>query len=142
MPHRVYHDDNSSSNSGMTVQTPSASSTAVSSPSLSTTTTLSSVSSVSSSSSAPGTSTSSVVDPSILQALDIARDCPDGSRDPTVSKILEGAIGHIWAKVEADPNSYVMTRDEFAVFNYFQRRFTGNDVARLARARYWDNTRA
>ncbi|KAF5703806.1 hypothetical protein FMUND_12822 [Fusarium mundagurra] len=81
-------------------------------------------------------------DSSVAQALEIARESPDGSSDPTISKILEAAITRIWAKVERHPNSYVMTRDEFAVFNFFQYRFTDNEKAVNARKRYWDNTHA
>lgn len=81
-------------------------------------------------------------DASVAQALEIARESPDGSSDPTISKILEAALAHIWAKVLAHPDSYVMSRDEFAVFNFFQHRFTGDKTAVKARKRYWDNTHA
>ena len=81
-------------------------------------------------------------DAAVAQALEIARESPDGAQDPTVSKILEQALSHIWAKVQAQPGSYVMTRDEFAVFNFFQHRFAGNKTAIMARKRYWDQTRA
>ncbi len=73
----------------------------------------------------------------IAQALEIARDSEEGASDSTVINILEIAVGAIWARIEAQPTSYVMTKDEFAVFNYFQCRFTGH-VAREARKRYWD----
>ncbi|TDZ25950.1 hypothetical protein C8034_v003267 [Colletotrichum sidae] len=79
---------------------------------------------------------------SVAQALDAARDTPEGASDPYVSSILESAISQIWAKVAAQPDSYVLNRDEFAVFNYFQHRFTGNKIAMAARKRYWDNARA
>ncbi|KAH7326037.1 hypothetical protein B0I35DRAFT_474741 [Stachybotrys elegans] len=81
-------------------------------------------------------------DAAVAQALEIARESPDGAQDPTVSKILEQALSNIWAKVQAQPSSYVMTRDEFAVFNFFQNRFTGNATAIMARRRYWDHARA
>ncbi|KAK9782806.1 hypothetical protein SCAR479_01149 [Seiridium cardinale] len=77
----------------------------------------------------------------VAQALEIARESPDGAMDPTVSGILEGALAQIWAKVQAHPNSYIMSRDEFAVFNYFQHRFEGNKTATAARRRYWDNAK-
>ncbi|KAH6655759.1 hypothetical protein BKA67DRAFT_534675 [Truncatella angustata] len=80
-------------------------------------------------------------DNEVAQALEIARESPDGAKDPTVSNILETALAQIWAKVQAKPNSYVMTRDEFAVFNYFQHRFQSNETADSARRRYWDNTK-
>jgi hypothetical protein len=81
-------------------------------------------------------------DASVAQALEIARESPDGSSDPTISKILEAALARIWSKVTENPDSYVMTKDEFAVFNFFQHRFTGNKMAIGARKRYWDNTHA
>ncbi|KAE9377814.1 hypothetical protein N431DRAFT_434975 [Stipitochalara longipes BDJ] len=74
----------------------------------------------------------------VAQALEIARDSPEGARDPTVVNILETALTDIWRKIEAHPTSYVMTRDEFAVFNYFQDRFAGQELAAAARKRYWD----
>lgn len=76
----------------------------------------------------------------VAQALEIARESPDGAKDPVVSSILEGALGQIWGRVQAQPDSYVMSRDEFAVFNFFQHRFAGNKVAIAARRRYWDTT--
>jgi hypothetical protein len=75
---------------------------------------------------------------SVAQALEIARDSPDGAQDPTITIILESALSEIWGKIQARPTSYVMTRDEFAVFNYFQDRFDGNNLATSARKRYWD----
>lgn len=75
----------------------------------------------------------------VAQALEVARDTPEGAQDPTVVSILESALTDIWRKIEAQPASYVMTRDEFAVFNYFQSRFAGQQLAAAARRRYWDH---
>ena len=75
----------------------------------------------------------------VAQALEVARDSSEGARDPTVVHILETAIGEIWGRIEAAPDTYVMTRDEFAVFNYFQDRFEGLELASAARGRYWDH---
>ncbi|OWP01561.1 hypothetical protein B2J93_8588 [Marssonina coronariae] len=73
------------------------------------------------------------------QALELARDSPEGAQDPTVVEILEAALTEIWRKVKAQPASYVMTRDEFAIFNYFQHRSVGQQLAIAARKRYWDH---
>ncbi|KAH8170525.1 hypothetical protein LIA77_09306 [Sarocladium implicatum] len=81
-------------------------------------------------------------DAAVSQALEIARESPDGAQDPTVSQILERALTTIWGKVQAQPDSYVMTRDEFAVFNFFQHRFKGDKTAVSARKRYWDHASA
>jgi hypothetical protein len=76
---------------------------------------------------------------SVTQALEIARDSEEGAQDPTVVTVLEAAMAAIWSKIEAQRNSYVLTRDEFAVLNYFQRHFEGNEIASAAKKRYWDN---
>jgi len=72
------------------------------------------------------------------EALEIARDSPNGVQDSEVSSVLEAALAVIWARIQAHPSSYVMTRDEFAIFNYFQDRFEGLPLAVAARKRYWD----
>ena len=81
---------------------------------------------------------SSPVITTVAHALEIARDSPEGAQDPTVVRLLETKLADIWRKIQARPNSYVMTRDEFAVFNYFQHRFTGHELATAARRRYWE----
>lgn len=73
------------------------------------------------------------------QALEIARDNEEEIQDPIVSSTLENAIGSIWRKIEGAPETYILTRDEFAVFNYFQARFAGQPLAVAARKRYWDH---
>jgi hypothetical protein len=50
--------------------------------------------------------------------------------------ILEHAYTVIWNRIQTQPN-YVMTALEFKVFNYFQRRWKGNNVAQQAVARHW-----
>ncbi|KAK8098257.1 uncharacterized protein PG998_013743 [Apiospora kogelbergensis] len=90
--------------------------------------------------SAPAVMSSAAENNEVAQALEIARESPDGAKDPVVSSILENALVQIWNKVQAQPDTYVMSRDEFAVFNFFQYRFAGNKTAMAARKRYWDNT--
>ncbi|KFH41704.1 hypothetical protein ACRE_075720 [Hapsidospora chrysogenum ATCC 11550] len=82
---------------------------------------------------------------SVVQALELARESPEAGQDPTINKILNDAIRHIWHKIQTQPYSYVMTGVEFSVFNYFQHLFLDEDkadLARMARARYWDNAHA
>lgn len=78
----------------------------------------------------------------IAEALEVARDSPDGARDPIVCGILESALSQTWERVLADPEGYVMTVGEFAVFNFYQHRFIGNKIAVAARRRFWDNVHA
>lgn len=77
----------------------------------------------------------------VAQALEAARDSPEGAEDETVKSVLETALGEIWSRIQAEPSSYVMTREEFAIFNYFQHRFEGQKIAIEAKRRYWDRFR-
>jgi len=74
----------------------------------------------------------------IQRALDIARNS-EGVVDPTVSSYLERALRDVWASIEAAPEDYVLTKDEFALFNYFRHRFTTSNIAQSAVQRFWDN---
>ncbi|KAK4452448.1 hypothetical protein QBC34DRAFT_377450 [Podospora aff. communis PSN243] len=77
--------------------------------------------------------------PSVMGALDIARETEEGAADPKVREILDEAISRIWGKLTKDPNHYLLTRDEFSIFNYYQGTYGHNEIARAARKRFWDN---
>jgi hypothetical protein len=83
------------------------------------------------------TNTASISD--VRRALDRARNSDDGRVDPQISTILETAIGELWRKIQAQPDSYVLSRDEFALFNYFRERFRGSPIAQRAVERFWNN---
>ena len=74
------------------------------------------------------------------RAIDIARNT-EGDLDPTVSRYLEQAITAIWERINQQPDTYLLTKDEFAVFNYYIRRFDGVTNAEKAIDRYWRNAR-
>ncbi|EEP80863.1 conserved hypothetical protein [Uncinocarpus reesii 1704] len=76
----------------------------------------------------------------VRRALEAARNNQDGQIDPRVSAILETAIGELWRKIQSQPDSYILTDNEFALFNYFQDRFRESAVAQRAVARYWNNS--
>jgi len=80
-------------------------------------------------------------DPRVMQALDVARDSSDGAENVVIRGILDKAVIRIWDKVMAYPNCYLLTRDEFSIFTYFQWSFKGNEVAMSARRRFWDTYR-
>lgn len=73
------------------------------------------------------------------RAIDIARNT-EGELDRTVKAYLDKAIVDIWNRVNQNPDTYVLSRDEFAVFNYYIQRFEGLPVAERAIDRYWRNT--
>jgi hypothetical protein len=77
----------------------------------------------------------------VAQALQTARDSEEGAQDPQVNGILEDALSRIWEKIQAQPQSYIMSQTEMSVFTYFQYSFTGDELAAAARKRYWDNVR-
>lgn len=72
------------------------------------------------------------------RALDIARNTED-DLDPVISDFLESELAQLWARIQAKPEDYILTKDEFAVFNFFIARFSGSEVAEKAIARYWNN---
>lgn len=74
----------------------------------------------------------------VRRALEVARNSEDGNISPHISAILDAAVAAVWRRVQSQPNTYVMTPNEHAVFNYFfQTKFQGNEVARRAVQRYW-----
>jgi hypothetical protein len=71
------------------------------------------------------------------KALDLAKD-PNQPTPSPVAAMLERKMSEIWQRIQTRPTSYVMTRDEFAVFSYFRSRYD-NGVARQAVSRFWSN---
>ncbi|KAJ5587936.1 uncharacterized protein N7459_003701 [Penicillium hispanicum] len=75
----------------------------------------------------------------VRQALERARNCEDATVDPQTAAILETAITELWNRIQAEPDNYILSRDEFALFNYFLERYRGSAVAQRAVARFWNN---
>ncbi|KAK3373461.1 hypothetical protein B0T24DRAFT_623247 [Lasiosphaeria ovina] len=74
----------------------------------------------------------------VMQALDMARESPEAECDAKISALLNGALAEVVARLRAAPETYVMRRDEFSVFNFFQSRFDKRDELFMsARRRYW-----
>lgn len=61
-------------------------------------------------------------------------------------QILNEVIAEIWEKVRAEPHTYILTGFEYRFFNYFQKRFDNDPVAKpiaeRARKRYWDSMKS
>ncbi|GAB7356323.1 hypothetical protein MBLNU459_g7118t3 [Dothideomycetes sp. NU459] len=81
-----------------------------------------------------------VDDLNIQRALDIARNT-EGEIDPAVAQYLDKQLSELWNRLQARPEDYVLTKDEFAVFNFNIRRFEGSEVAEKAIARFWAHHR-
>jgi hypothetical protein len=75
----------------------------------------------------------------LRQALEIVRNSEGNEVDQSVIAFLERAFTEIWARLEDNPDSYLLSRDEFACFNFFQDRHRGSETAQKAIQRYWDN---
>ena len=59
--------------------------------------------------------------------------------DASVRDLLETTNTRIWNRIHAEPDTYVLSLDEFAVFNFYRNTWTGNQaiVGQAAVARYW-----
>ena len=75
----------------------------------------------------------------VARALQRVRDSETDDVDVAANATLERAISQIWQRLQAQPNTYIMNKEEFAVFNYFRGRFRDSEVARKAVGRFWDN---
>ncbi|KAI4199339.1 MAG: hypothetical protein LQ346_002576 [Caloplaca aetnensis] len=73
------------------------------------------------------------------KALEIAKNCEDGSVPASVTAVLERAISELWQRIQAQPTTYVMNKEEFIVFNYYRGRFANVAAAQQAVARFWNN---
>ena len=87
------------------------------------------------------TETTSASQLTVARALEIVRNNEEGQVHPSVTAVLEKAIGDIWRRIQAQPTTYIMNRDEFAVFNYYRNRFKDSQVAQQAVARFWNHFR-
>lgn len=79
------------------------------------------------------------VQPTTSQALAQVRNTENGHPPTNALMALERAIAALWSRILADPERYVMDREEFAVFNFYRSRYEASEVARRAVARYWNN---
>ena len=87
-------------------------------------------------------STSQVPDPlTVASALEFIKNNEDGQVPPVVNAVLERACGEIWQRIQAQPNTYVMNKDEFTIFNRYRARFRDLRLAQQAVARFWDHFR-
>lgn len=84
-------------------------------------------------------STSPLPNPlTVASALEFIKNNEDGQIHPSVNAVLERAAGEIWQRIQAQPHTYVMTRDEFTIFNRYRARFTPR-TTQDAVARFWNH---
>jgi len=76
----------------------------------------------------------------IQRAIITAQNATNDNLDQQTRDILALAVRALWSRIQAQPDSYLLTNLEARVFNYHQSLFRGNDLARRTLARYWENT--
>tara|TARA_R110002003_G_scaffold149_7_gene13560 strand:+ start:18880 stop:19191 length:312 start_codon:yes stop_codon:yes gene_type:complete len=77
----------------------------------------------------------------LAQAVYIAQNS-EGGVDQRLATFLETKLGEVWSRLQAKPDSYIFSPDEFALFNYYKVWFGDQDIVKNATKRYWDNHRA
>jgi len=71
-------------------------------------------------------------------ALLLARARLEFEASKPISTILWVRFQKLWARVEAEPYSYVLKPDEMSLFVWFQGLFPDPRLARMAMKRYWE----
>ncbi|KAL1612355.1 hypothetical protein SLS60_000581 [Paraconiothyrium brasiliense] len=72
------------------------------------------------------------------QAVLLAQNSPAGV-DQRLAQHLERKLAEVYAKIKAQPNSYILPQDEFALINYYRSRFGDSEIIKSATKRFWDN---
>jgi hypothetical protein len=76
----------------------------------------------------------------VQRAIVIAQNATNDNLDQQTKEVLALALRAIWRRIQAQPETYILTNLEARVFNYHQSLFRGNEIARRAWERYWANT--
>jgi len=54
-----------------------------------------------------------------------------------VSIFLEGELQSVYRRIEAQPDRYIMSKEEYSVLNYFKDRWGNNHLCQQAVFRFW-----
>ena len=81
----------------------------------------------------------------VPEALNIVKryehgEIDEATIDPAVTKFLARAADDIWRRIQAQPSSYVLTREEFAVFTYYRDGFEDDKNVQQAIVRFWNQS--
>jgi hypothetical protein len=74
----------------------------------------------------------------LSEAVRIAQNSEPGV-NPKLAQYLERKLAEVYAKLQTNPNSYILPPDEFALINYYRSRFGNSDLIIRATRRFWDN---
>lgn len=75
----------------------------------------------------------------LQRALEAARITEYNDLDASSRQLLEKALDEIWVRLRAQPTTYILSKVEFAVFNFYQDRWRDSDLAVAAKRRFWDS---
>lgn len=75
----------------------------------------------------------------VPEAIDDFKQHQHGEIDPAVTSFLERRAHEIWQRTQAQPSTYVLTREEFAVVTYYRERLKDDEVVHQAVRRFWDH---
>lgn len=76
----------------------------------------------------------------VLKNLVSAREGAEDVHE--ASATLERTLQDVYRKVEAQPEKYLMSKEEYAVLNYFQDRWKDSRLFQQAVFRFWKNYEA
>jgi hypothetical protein len=77
---------------------------------------------------------------SLGQAVHVAQNSEAGV-DERLAQHLERHIAEIWPKLNAQPASYILPPDEFALLNFYRTRFGDHGIVKNAATRFWANNK-
>ena len=76
----------------------------------------------------------------IQAALEIARGVDaDDDIDIFITSYLNQQVRMLWERLMAEPDAYVLDKDEFALFNFFIYRYKDSLVTEAAISRFWNH---
>lgn len=75
----------------------------------------------------------------IRDLLRIAKENENGQIKPEVTQALRQAMAALWNRIRTNSSTYIMSRDEFSLINYYQSDYKDNEIAQDAVKRFWAN---
>jgi len=77
----------------------------------------------------------------IQSALYLARGDNDDISS-TVTDYLDHQVRMLWDRLLAEPDVYLLDKDEFALFNFFIYRYQYSPITEAAISRFWNHHQA
>jgi hypothetical protein len=74
----------------------------------------------------------------IRRAAERCRENPNGP-DVESDRILRWTMARLCERITREPDSYIMSHVERSVYTLFQHEYVGNEIARRAVERYWND---